>query len=446
MRTETLARSGWIFAPVDDTALVLFRIVFGLLLALESAGSIVTGWVRENLIEPRVHFPMIGFEWVRPPSGAGMYAYYALMAACGVLVMLGAFYRLALALFTVLWAGAYVMQSVSYNNHYYLILLLCLLMIAMPAHAWASLDARRDPALRSTTCPRWCILALAAQAALVYVFAAVAKLDPDWLAARPLEQWLARREDWALGPLLAHDSAKWVLAWGGLAFDALIVPLLLWRRTRPFAAALAVAFHLANSYVFRIGVFPYLAIALCLFFFPGESLRRRFLPRKPPVAADVDGPRSTAARRRVVVAGLAVWFALQLALPLRHLPYPGDVNWTEEGHRMSWRMMLRAKSGSITFDLLHPPSGKRWKVRPDEFLTRKQAQRVATRPDLAWQFAQFLARHYAEQGLAPVEVRASSAVSLNGRAPQPLIDPEVDLAAVEWRVLGANRWIVPLRR
>lgn len=442
--SERCGRLSWLFAPVDNTPLVLFRIAFGLLITLESAGSIATGWVHDNLIAPSVAFPMIGFDWVRPLPGAWMYAYYALMAMCGLLVMLGCFYRAGLAAFTALWSGTYLMQTVSYNNHYYLLILLGLLLLPTPAHAWASLDARRNPALRSLTCPRWCIAALAAQTALVYGFAAIAKLDADWLAGRPFEVWLPRKADWLFGPLFVQPWMKWILVWGGLAFDALIIPLLLWQPTRVLAIALAVAFHLFNSYLFRIGVFPYLGIALCLLFVPGEELRRRFLPRKPPAPARAAPPGPLSAGRRAVVAALAAYFAVQVALPPRHVLYPGRVDWTEEGHRMSWRMMLRSKTGNIEFHVVHPPSGRRWTVNPGEFLTDKQTLRVAIRPDLIWQFAQFLERHCAGQGIAPVEVRASSAVSLNGRPAQPLVDPHVDLAAQEWRFLRPNPWIVPL--
>jgi hypothetical protein len=334
------------------------------------------------------------------------------------------------------------MQTVSYNNHYYLILLLALLLLAMPAHAWLALDARRTPALRDVSCPRWCIVALMAQFALVYSFAAIAKLDGDWLAAKPFGVWF-EDEPRALAPLLDERWLQHTLAWGGLAFDATIVPLLLWSRTRALALALAAAFHLTNSYIFRIGVFPYLALGACVLFFPGETLRRRFLRRKPPAPPPV-APERLSSRQRAVALALAAWFALQVALPLRHHLYPGDVSWTEEGHRMSWRMMLRSKTGTISFQVTHPASGQRWTVRPDRFLTPKQAARVAVRPELAWQFAQFLEQLYAAEGFAPVEVRARSLVSLNGRPPQSLVDPDVDLAAEEWSLLWPTAWIMPL--
>lgn len=57
-----------------------------------------------------------------------------------------------------------------------------------------------------------------------------------------------------------------------------------------------------------------------------------------------------------------------------------------------------------------------------------------------------LARHIAadlrQRGIAGVEVRADSFASLNGRALQRLIDPDVDLAASAL----PSEWIVPLKR
>lgn len=439
--------TAWLFEPVDNSALVLFRIIFGVLLFLESSGSIVTGWVMQAFIEPRVHFPMIGFDWLQPLPGPGMYLFYAVMAATALLVAAGAYFRMALAAFTAMWTATYLMQTVSYNNHYYLLILLCLLLLPTPAHADVSVDARRRPALRSSTCPRWCVAVFQVQIAIVYFYAAVAKLDSDWLAGRPIGVWLADRvDDPLVGPLFRQPWLTWVLAYGGLLFDGLIVPLLLWKRTRLAAVLLAVVFHLFNSYTFRIGIFPYLGIAFCLFFFPGEALRRHFLKRLPLYPSPKPAaPAPLSPRQRSTLAVLAVYFVVQIALPLRHWLYPGNVTWTEEGHRMAWRMMLRSKTGSVVFIATDPDSGRTWEVDPSEHLTEKQLGRVATRPDLLWQFAHYLARLYADQGMPHVEIRARTEVSLNGRPSQPLVDPAVDLAHAEWRMLRHNEWITAWR-
>jgi hypothetical protein len=58
-------------------------------------------------------------------------------------------------------------------------------------------------------------------------------------------------------------------------------------------------------------------------------------------------------------------------------------------------------------------------------------------------FAHHLAEEKRREGYADVEVRARVMVSLNGRQPQLLIDPNVDLAREEVSLLPVP-WIVPL--
>jgi hypothetical protein len=68
---------------------------------------------------------------------------------------------------------------------------------------------------------------------------------------------------------------------------------------------------------------------------------------------------------------------------------------------------------------------------------------MAARPDMILQFAHYLADEMGKEGYGQVEVRADVEASLNGREPQLLIDPTVDLAK-EPRTLGSASWIVPL--
>lgn len=434
----------WLEQPVDNMPLVLFRIVYGLLLLLESAGSIATGWVREVYVEPVYAFPHIGFGWLRPLPGGGMYAYYAAMAVPAFLVMIGAWFRPALALFTAMWAGVYLGQSTSYNNHYYLMILLCVLLFLTPANADLSVDAARGRVRRSASCPRWCIAIFVAQIAIVYAYAAIAKITPDWLAGRPVAIWFRARQDYpVIGPLYGKEWFRSFVVYGGILFDATVVPLLLWRRTRWLAVGLAVFFHLFNSITFRIGIFPYLGIGLCVFFFPGEEMRRRL--RSTRLAAHLASGEEEP--ERLAMGGglalfLAIYFALQLGLPLRHHLYPGNPHWTEQGHRWSWHMMLRTKSGTATMRVVDRRTGESWMLRPREMLSAKQADRVATRPDMLWRFARYVRERYQREG-RDVAVYADTAVSLNGHPAQPLVDPAVDLSRAPWTWLAPLPWLVP---
>ena len=86
----------FLFKKVDNTGLVLFRAVFGLLISLEAFGAIATGWVRRVLVEPEFTFNFIGFDFLQVFIGNGMYFYFVIMGIFGVMVMLGYKYRFAM--------------------------------------------------------------------------------------------------------------------------------------------------------------------------------------------------------------------------------------------------------------------------------------------------------------------------------------------------------------
>lgn len=418
----------------------MFRIIFGILVTAECWGAIATGWVERAFIIPQHTFPFIGFEFLQPLPGNGMYYYYGVMGLCGVFIALGLFYRLNISLFALLWTASYLMQKTNYNNHYYLLVLLSFLMVIVPAHRYASYDVKRKPGIRSLTCPRWCILLFAVQMSLVYFYAGIAKLNPDWLAANPMTTWMKAKSDFVIiGPLLALPLTPWILAYGGIAFDLFIAQGLWFKATRKIAFICAVFFHLVNSAVFQVGIFPFLGIAATIFFFPPDKIRQIFFKRKPAV---VKIPEAPASYRRPVLAFLTIWFIIQVTLPLRHILYPGNVSWTEEGHRLSWRMMLRQKVAYVSLTIIDNETGEKWKVRPTEYLTSKQTAGIAGRPDMLWQFVQLLKQEWQKKGYDNISIYAKGTASLNQRPAQPLYDPNYDLAKAKWEPFRHSEWVV----
>jgi vitamin K-dependent gamma-carboxylase-like protein len=129
--------------------------------------------------------------------------------------------------------------------------------------------------------------------------------------------------------------------------------------------------------------------------------------------------------------------------PLRHYLYPGNVSWTEEGHNFSWHMKLRTKAGDAVFTVTHRLTGQTWTIKPQDYLKSHQLVKMTTKPDLILLFGHYLAEEKRLEGYEDVEVRARVMVSLNGREPQLLIDPNVDLAKEEVSLLPAH-WILPL--
>ena len=415
-----------LFRPVAPGSAVVFRVTFGALMLWATIRFVASGHVAEHFLEPRHFFHYFGFEWVRPLPGAGMYVVYALMGVFAIGVALGLCYRASALLFGLLFAYAQLCDKTHYLNHYYLVAVLALTMAFLPLHAAGSLDARFRPSVRGAM-PAWAVAALRIQIGLVYVFAGIAKLQPDWLLhAQPMSIWLAARGIEIPG--LAH-----VASWGAALFD-LTVPLwLLWRRTRPFAYAAVVAFHALTAALFNIGLFPWMMIALTPIFFDADWPRRLGIAVVAPAAAP---------RRSRIPLLLGVHLALQLVLPLRAASYPGDVLWTEEGFRFSWRVMLMEKSGTVELEVRDPDTGRVWQVPPAAYYTRYQAAMMATQPDMILEAAHTAAEDFRARGVRAPEVRAHAYASLNGRPGRLLVDPTVDLA-VQTDGFAPKPWILP---
>ena len=140
----------------------------------------------------------------------------------------------------------------------------------------------------------------------------------------------------------------------------------------------------------------------------------------------------------------SLWVAFQVLLPLRHFAIPGKVNWTEEGHNFAWHMKLRDKDSSGLFAVADPASGRTWEIDSGDYLNSRQERKMTSRPQMMVQFAHYLEDRMRAEGYQDVEVRAVIFASLNGREPQQLVDPQVDLTKVSYPWFGHADWIMPL--
>ena len=443
LQLSTLSKrlmNNFLFRHIDNSGLIVFRIIFGLLCFLESAGAVFTGWVRRTLVEPEFTFSFIGFEWLQPLPGDWMYVYYIVMGVFGLLIMVGYKYRFSMFMFATMWTATYLMQKSSYNNHYYLLFILSYLMVLLPANHYASLDVKLNPSLKKVSMPSWCKWVFVIQLFILYSYASIAKLYPDWLDTTVVALLMKGKANYPLiGELLQHKSIHYFIAYGGILFDGLIIPLLLFKPTRKIAFFASIFFHLFNSIVFQIGIFPYLSLAFSLFFFEPKSVRNLFLKHKMLYTQnEVIIP----SYKNLLIGVFSIYFLIHIALPLRHHFIKDDVLWTEEGHRLSWRMMLRAKSGSVNYRVIDNATNELIPIKLDDYLTKKQQRGASTKPDVIWQFAQHLKEDFAKKGKT-VQVYVRTYVSVNGKRSKQLVDPEVDLANEEWHHFKHHDWILP---
>ena len=442
------------FAPVDAGSLAVFRIVFGLLGLFIVARFFAYGWIGELYIEPAHYFTYPGFGWVKPWPEWGMYAHFAALGLLALGIAAGYRYRLCAALFFLGFTYVELLDKTSYLNHYYWAALVSLLMVFLPLHRSLSVDAWLKSRTLWGSAPTGVVWLLRGQLAAVYVFAGMAKLNPDWLLeAQPLHIWLQDHTGLPLvGPLLGEIWTAYAFSWAGALFDLTIVGWMLWRRTRPFAYLVLAGFHLLTYLLFpQIGVFPWLMAGAALILFPPDWPRRligrsnrgcRLTGGSPDLSSSPPEKETRSWLPALAIAAVAVYVAVQVALPLRHYSYPGNVRWNEEGYRFAWRVLLTEKVGMVEYRVYDPTAGHRWRVDPEVYLTPLQAERMTTQPDMILETAHIIARDFAARGHASVQVYADVYVAMNGRKSARLVDPDADLAAAN-HGLAPKKWLLP---
>lgn len=428
--------------------LAVFRIALGALIFLSIVRFWLKGWIEELYIRPKYFFSYHGFEFVTP---IGEYT-YIIFAVCGIaalLVAIGLYYRIASIALFLSFTYIELMDKSTYLNHYYFISMVCLVMIFLPAHVYFSLDAARTSKLNRHYIPAWSIDVIKFFVAILYIYAGLAKVNSDWLLhAQPLRIWLPAKNDLPIiGPLFNYTWVPFAFSWIGCLYD-LSIPFLLFNKyTRPAAYGAVVAFHVLTAILFPIGMFPLVMIATALIFFSAE-FHERILSRLAGLfrmrsALPVQDSAFTYSRfaNYCIIVFFVTFFSIQVLLPLRHLLYPGELFWTEEGYRFSWRVMLMEKAGNAQF-VVKDNSGKSTMVDNSAFLTPLQEKMMSTQPDMILQYAHMLRDYYSTQGFQNPSIYADTYVVLNGRLGKTLIDPGVDLAK-EQDSFKHKSWILP---
>ena len=425
---------------IDNSSLIVFRMFFGIVFFAEAVGALALKWVNSNFINTSTNFTFIGFEWLLSIQNETMYAVFGLMGLASLGVIFGFKYRISIIALTLLWSLAYFGQKTSYNNHYYLMWLIGLMMCFLPANASASFDAKINPAIKKNYMPQWIRWAFIIQVSCVYIYATVAKFYPDWLdgtVTRNMFMSMKNMPDYVQN-LFRKTEFQLFIAYMGIAFDGLIVPALLWKRTRWLAIIASLIFHIFNSITLQIGVFPYFALSFCIFFFQPNQIRNFFFRKRPK---ENYGNQTTTIGLNTFKYVFVPYLIIQVLLPLRHWVIPGNVLWTEEGHRLSWRMMLRSRSGEVKFKVVDKKTGDTVKFSNDEMLNKKQRARLNT-PDVIWQMAQKIKDRFKKEGKDVAVYAIRSNVRINSQTSKRLIDPKVDLAAEKWSHFKHHDWIL----
>ncbi len=438
--------SAFLSAPVNGTSLAVFRVWFALCMLANT--WIYTIDVHIDYLQPKMFYSFIPGMIMWP--GLGIYVHFGIMAISAAMIGLGLYYRAATIVFFFAHTYLFLLEKAYYQNHFYLVSLLSFLFILLPANkVWAIDNEVKDS---PNLVPRWSVLILKLQIAIVYFYGGVAKFNTDWLSGHPQTEFLQQFSHEAyIGQIVSHPWFAYLVTYGGIAVDLSLGFLLFWGPTFWIGAIIATAFHVMNSRLFPIGIFPWLMIGTITLFAPYDWPERTknmfagWLGKQKIVAPESEKPSAAIQKTSAtILIFLHVYILLQLIVPLRRFLYPGETSWTELGHRFSWSMMLRTKLVK-SFDafITNPNTGEQLHVDLSKHMSPKQVFHMQTRPDMILQYAHYIADVEEKKlGVRP-KVSIKAVESLNLRQVQDLIDPNVDLAK-EQDTLMAPRWIVPL--
>ncbi|MEZ5004534.1 MAG: HTTM domain-containing protein [Chitinophagales bacterium] len=431
--------------------LVTFRVLFGFIMLISIIRFLAKGWVTQLYVEPIYYFSFIQADWFTPLSSFGMHALFVLMAIAALGIMLGNFYKISAWVFFLSFTYVELLDKSTYLNHYYFVSIISFLLCFVPANSAFSLDAIRRPDIRLDNIPAWCINIFKMQLIIVYFYAGAAKLNTDWLIhAMPLKIWLPAHADLPIiGELLTKEWVAYAFSWSGAAYDLFIPFLLLFSRTRVLAYVAVIVFHLLTRLLFPIGMFPYIMILSTLIFFSPQWHQkileriRGFFHSKGSTAHIASAKKVyQPVHQKALTIGLTLFFIIQLLLPWRYTLYQGNLFWTEQGYRFSWRVMLMEKAGHATFYVKDPSRNKEAQIDIKKYLAPHQEKQMAFQPDMILQFAHFLDKEYQKQGIADPEIRVKSFVTLNGRKSKLIVDPTIDLSK-EAINLKPKKWVLP---
>lgn len=414
--------------PASAYTLAYFRMGLGMLILMSTIRFLILGWVDLQYIQPLFHFPYFGLEFLSAPTSPMIYATFGILILSSIGVILGYRFRVMSILMFLSFTYIELWDIAFYLNHYYAVSLFACILSMLPAHVAASLDASAGRVKKANDVPFWTHFIVYFQIGIIYVYAGIAKINGDWLfLALPLKIWLPAHASFpVIGPMFALDLTAYVFAWFGMLYDLFIIAFLMYPKTRYYAFATVVIFHSMTGLLFQIGVFPIVMIFMATLFFEArihESILHLFFEKNNHQENNSSHELSTYG-----LSLIGIFIFIQLVLPFRYLLYPGQYQWTEQGYRFGWRVMLTEKSGIAQFSITDKLTGKKGYVNNAEWLTPHQEKQMSFQPDMILSFAHFLHDEYQKKGVQDPIVNVDCWVTMNGRPSARLIDPTVDLA------------------
>ena len=408
---------------VSSKPLGIFRILFGMLMIFQFFK--ISKRISFFKDPEYLYFPYPELDWMPILSTNAMWIVFTVGFVATILFILGVLHRYSAATMTLVYGYFFSLDAVYYNNHYYLIFLIGLLMIFARADSSLALFNSK----KETEISHWNYLIFQIQIAIVFFYGGLSKLSSDWINGRIISN------------LTESDTLNQVLNYGGLAFDLLIPFLLFSKKYRWYAIIAVILFNVSNHFLFDdIAAFPLLVIAAMLLFIPSGDMPNWIRNWASSTSSD------TLKMKSVTKYILVVFFAFQLIYPLRHHLISDHVDWSGQGHYFSWRMKSYQKNIEATFYAYDRQTKTR--LYPiNHGLDDYKVQRTLGMPHMAIRFAKHLKNKLDNlDGKNPnLGISADYNVGFNGRESQLALNQNSDLSKAQFYKYENNDWIIPFK-
>lgn len=413
--------------PVSSKALGVFRIIFGFLLIFQFTK--IKKRIPFFKDPDYLYFPFPELDWIPVFSSELMTIFWGVGLFAVVLVIVGFFFRYASILAGIIYGYFFSLDAVYYNNHYYLIFLICILLSFTSADRSYSLSSFKKT--KKGIVPNWQYFIFQLQIGIVFFYGGISKLSRDWFDGNIVRG------------ITESDFLNQFIIYGGTVFDILIPFALFFKRTRLAAIILVILFNVSNHFLFDdIASFPILVMASMLLFIADIS-KPKFFSNWLKVSSQSKEVYSISLTIKIL---LGCFFVFQFLYPLRHYVIPGHVDWTGQGHYFAWRMKSYHKDIKLDFYAFDKAKGQRaYKI--NHGIDDYRIQRIASMPHMIPVIATNIRKKIEKQDGFNQNLGISSdyMVSFNHRTQRLGINPNIDISSMRFKKYTINNWITELK-
>ena len=464
----------FLFKPINPSIVSIYRIIFGCFMCYQMIVYYNLDYTYQFMAGPEILFPYRGLEFMQPLPIFYLKIIHFLLLVSSLLIILGIWYRYAIVFFFIGFTYFSFIDITLYNNHIYLFSLISFVMIFLDADILYSLRRKKTKKKLKNYIPAWNQYLLIFLISLPYFFGGIAKLSSNWLHTDLTKILYNQSNSSLLYDIIPENVFIFLIKYGGLTYDFMIVFLLLNKKTRKIGIALVIIFNITNnSLLFNdIGAFPLLMICSTILFFDSSKVsdyintllpnktnktlskkeiklaKRRIKKEVVHIINSTNDQTEWTKKKKATALIIGVFILFQITIPFRHFLLSNNPEWTGLGSRFAWRMKMQTKEIiDFKMSLIDRSNNASGNIEAETYLTANQLKHIAEDPHnfiILAKYLYFLAEK--DYNMNDPKITVDLKVKFNGLETQNLIAPNADLVNLDKNTFAEKSWILPLKK